>query len=344
MGVSVLNNIHDVANRAGVSTMTVSRVLNNGPVKKETRDRVLSAIEELNYVPNQFAKSMVSQSGARILALVMPDIINPFYTNVARGVEDVANKNNYTLIICNHDDDPLKEAKYFKSLLSLKVDGFLIIPSGDSTKKQLKMIEGQRKPHIMIDRKPQNYIGDYVGGDSFNGAIELMQHIISLNHTSIGFINGPPSISTSRDRFEGYKQALQLNGLTYSNELVYEGESFDELSAERALEAFLALENRPTAIFASNNNMAVGFIRALRKRNMDIPKDFAISCFDKLETGDLVKPTMTTAVQPAYNFGTIATQLLLERIEGNPVEKQRTIILRPELEAGESTLGFIHRS
>ena len=150
--------------------MTVSRVLNNSaPVKEETRQRVEEAIESLNYLPNRLARSMVSQSGASILALIMPDIVNPFYTSVARGVEDTARKNNYTLIICNHDDDAEKELEYFRTVLSLKVDGCLLIPSGDKTKKSMRLLADHNCPLVLIDRHPSAYTGDYVAGSPIRG-------------------------------------------------------------------------------------------------------------------------------------------------------------------------------
>lgn len=335
-----MTTIVDIAKHCNVSPMTVSRVINNsGPVKEETRNRILKAIEELNYLPNTMAKSMAGQN-TRILSLIVPDIVNPFYTNVCRGVEDTARKNNYTVIICNHDDDSAKEKEYIRTLLSVKVDGFLLIPGGDFTKNHIKLISEHRKPFVMIDRKPRGYIGDYVSGDSYNGAIELVNHLVERSHRRIALINGPLRTSTARDRLAGYKRALEMNQIPFDESLVFEGTGFDEKSAEEAMKLFLALENRPTAIFASNNFVAVGVIRYLRQLNMDVPQDFALACFDKIESMDLIKPTITMAVQPAYNFGTIATQLLLERIEGAIVENQRNIVLRPEILVGESTMGI----
>ncbi len=323
--------------------MTVSRVLNNSaPVKDETRQRVEEAIESLNYLPNRLARSMVSQSGASILALIMPDIVNPFYTSVARGVEDTARKNNYTLIICNHDDDAEKELEYFRTLLSLKVDGCLLIPSGDKTKKSMRLLADHNCPSVLIDRHPSAYAGDYVAGDSFNGAVDLVGLFVSGGHRRIAFINGPTSISTARDRFFGYKFGLEQHGMNFDPELVYTGKNFDPNTAVAALDQFLALIDPPTAVLGANNFIAIGFIRAVRKRGMDIPRHFALACFDKIEPMDLVKPTVTMAIQPAYNFGTIATQLLLEKLEGVPVETPRRIILRPEIVIGESTRDFVH--
>jgi LacI family transcriptional regulator len=338
-------SMQDVARLAEVSPMTVSRVLNNSaPVKEETRQRVKEAIERLNYLPNRLARSMVSQSGARILALIMPDIVNPFYTSVARGVEDTTNKNNYTLIICNHDDDADKEAEYLRSLLSLKVDGCLLIPSGDKAKKAMQLLIDHSCPVVLIDRHPSAYAGDYVAGDSFNGSADLVKLFVSRGHRRIGFINGPTRISTARDRFSGYKDGLEQNGISFDTDLVYTGSSFEPKIAVAALDRFVALSNPPTAVLAANNFIAIGFIRAVRERGMDVPSHFALACFDKIEPMDLVKPTVTMAIQPAYNFGTIGTQLLLERLEGVPVERPRRIILRPEIVIGESTKGFVHKS
>ena len=154
-------SIQDVAKLAQVSPMTVSRVLNkSAPVKVETRQRVEQAIENLRYVPNRLASSIASQSGANILALIMPDIVNPFYTSVARGVEDTARKNHYTVIICNHDDNGEKESAYFQTVLSMKVDGCLIIPSGDRTKKAMQLLTDHSCPFVLIDRHPSTYQGD----------------------------------------------------------------------------------------------------------------------------------------------------------------------------------------
>ena len=337
-------SMQDVARLARVSPMTVSRVLNNSaPVKEETRQRVQEAIEHLNYLPNQLARSMGSKSGARILALIMPDIVNPFYTSVARGVEDTARKNDYTLIVCNHDDDAEKELEYFRTVLSLKVDGCLLIPSGDRAKKTMRLLTDHNCPLILIDRHPSAYGGDYVAGDSFNASADLVKLFISGGHRRIALINGPTRISTARDRFFGYKFALEQNGITFDPDLVYTGEKFDAKVAVAALDQFLALSDPPTAVFAANNFIAIGFIRAARARGMDVPTHFALSCFDKIEPMDLVKPTMTMAIQPAYNFGTIATQLLVEKLAGVPIETPRKLILRPEIVVGESTKGFIHR-
>ncbi len=337
-------SMQDVARLARVSPMTVSRVMNkSAPVKEETRQRVEEAIASLNYLPNRLARSMVSQSGASILALIMPDIVNPFYTSVARGVEDTARKNKYTLIICNHDDDAEKEAEYFRTVLSLKVDGCLLIPSGDRAKKSMRLLADHHCHFVLIDRHPSAYAGDYVAGDSFNGAVDLVGLLVAGGHRRIAFINGPISISTARDRFHGYKSGLEQHRIDFDPELVYTGENFDPRIAEAALEQFLALADPPSAVIGANNFIAIGFIRAVRERGMDIPTHFALACFDKIEPLDLIKPTVTTAIQPAYNFGTIATQLLLEKLEGRPVETPRKIILRPEIVIGESTKNFVHK-
>jgi LacI family transcriptional regulator len=336
-------SIQDVAQLAGVSPMTVSRVLNNSArVKAETRQRVQKAIESLNYLPNRLARGMVSQSGANILALIMPDIVNPFYTSVARGAEDTARKNGYNLIICNHDDEAEKELAYFRTVLSLKVDGCLLIPSGDRAMKSMRLLTDHHCHFVLIDRRPSAYEGDYVAGDTFNGAVDLVGLLVGDGHRRIAFINGPPTISTARDRAHGYKSGLEQNGIAFDPRLVYTGEYFDPKIAISALDQFLVLSDPPTAVIGANNFIAMGFIRAIRKLGMDVPSHFALACFEKIEPMDLISPTMTAAIQPAYNFGTIATQLLLEKLEGVPVETPRKIILRPEIVIGDSTRKFVH--
>jgi len=226
----------------------------------------------------------------------------------------------------------------------LKIDGFLIIPGGDFTMKHLRMIIEHQRPVVMVDRKPKGYVGDFVAGDSFYGAVELVEHLVARSHRKIAFVNGPTTISTARDRLEGYKYALQKHGIPYKAEYVYEGSSFNEEMGELAVNHFLTLPEKPTAVFAANNFIAIGIIRALRRRNMDVPNDIALSCFEKIEVSDMIKPTVTAMIQPSYNFGTIATQLLLERIEGLQIETPRQIILRPEMILGESTEQYVFPS
>ena len=331
-------NIHDVARLAAVSPMTVSRVLNrSAPVKEDTRIRVEQAAKRLNYLPNRLAGSIVSKRGARIVGLVMPDIVNPFYTSVARGAEDTARSNNHTLIICNHDDDPDKEVEYFRSLLSLRVDGFLWIPSGDRARRHLRLLSDHQTRFVLIDRRPKGFCGDYVGGDNVDGAMALVQLFISKGHRRMAFVGGPLQISTARDRLAGYKMALEQNRIQYDPDLVYMGENFTSSIAEAALTHFLGLAQPLTAVLAANNAIAIGFLRALRKRGMDVPQDLVLACFDRIDAMDLIRPTITMAVQPAYNFGTIAAQLLFERLRNVVSEGHRTILLRPEISIGTST-------
>ncbi len=331
-------NINDIAKLANVSPMTVSRVINNSVlVKEETRKKVQKIIDELNYIPNKLAQNMVKQKGTSVLGLIIPDISNQFYTSVARGVEDIARKSNFTLILCNHDDDESKEYDYVCTLMSSRVDGFLVIPSGDRGKKSFRLLTQSNFPVVMIDRQPKGFSFDYVGGDSINSASKLIAHFAQLGHSRIGFINGPKHISTARDRLTGYKQGLKSVNLPFESELVFEGNSFAAEIANLALDKFLKLPDPPTAILAANNFIALGFIRAARNLKLHVPNHFSLACFDRFENMDLISPTLTMAVQPAYNFGSIATQLLLERLEGKNVEKNRKIILSSEFIVGNSS-------
>src|SRR5262249_51858141 len=157
------------------------------------------------------------------------------------------------------------------------------IPSGDKAKKTMRLLTDHNCPLILIDRHPSAYGGDYVAGDSFSGAADLVRLFVSAGHNRIALINGPTRISTARDRFYGYKFALEQNGISFDPDLVYTGDKFDTKVAVAALDHFLALSDQPTAVLAANNFIAIGFIRAARARGMDVPTDFALSCFDKIE-------------------------------------------------------------
>jgi LacI family transcriptional regulator len=279
----------------------------------------------------------------RILALIVPDIVNPFYASVAGGVEATARKKNCRLFICHHNDDSEKESGYFEAIISMKIDGCLLIPSGDKTNRSIQLLADHDLPFVMIDRYPNGSAGDYVGGDSLNGAVDLVELFVSDGHRRIALINGPKSISTARDRFFGYKLGLEQNGIRFDSELVYTGKSFDPRIAGAALDQFLSLADPPTAVLAANNLLALEFVRAVRERGMDIPSHYALACFDQIEPIDLVKPTVTMAIQPAYEFGALAVRWLLEKLDGVPVEAGRRVILRPEIKVGESTKGFVQR-
>ncbi|MGC8878879.1 MAG: LacI family DNA-binding transcriptional regulator, partial [Anaerolineae bacterium] len=196
--------IRDVARRAGVAPITVSRVINNsGYVSQETRARVEAAIAELRYVPNTLARSLRFKK-TRVLALIVTDITNPFWTTVARGVEDVANAHGFSLILCNTDEDEAKQDAYLQVLLQKRVDGFILVPAR-STAEPVLTIQTQKVPVVVLDRRIPGVAVDVVRSDSEGGAYRLVTYLLALGHRHIAALSGPPTISTAVDRVAGYR-------------------------------------------------------------------------------------------------------------------------------------------
>ena len=204
--------IHDVAKLAGVAPITVSRVINNsGYINDKTREKVEAAIAKLGYVPNVLARSLKSKR-TNTLALVVTDITNPFFTIIARGVEDTAGDAGFNVIFCNTDESQEKEDNYVQVILQKQVDGILLVPAGSNT-KSIQIIKDQGTPLVILDRRIDNTDVDIVRGDSIGGARLLTQHLIDLGHRHIALINGPHNVSTAEDRLIGYKQVMEENGL-----------------------------------------------------------------------------------------------------------------------------------
>lgn len=323
-------NIIDVAKLAKVSPMTVSRVLNqSGYVKEETKQRVLKAMKEVNFIPNGLARSLVSQK-SKTIALIVPDITNPFFTTIARGTEDIARKNGYHVILSNTDEDSAKEQEYVDMCLSLRVDGVIIASAGDKSKANLEKLKIFKIPFVCIDREVEGIDADLIIGDSVAGSSALTQHLIDLGHRHIAYVAGPFSVSTSRYRFQGYKETLLKNGIKYNPAYLKET-SYNLFPKTPIVEDLLACEPKPTAIFASNNSVASQIVRELRERKLRVPEDIAIVAFDELEPYAIAEPFLTSAIQPSYNFGSLAVQLLLERIDDVRIKQFRKIVLEPEI-------------
>lgn len=327
--------IYDVAKQAKVSAMTVSRVINNtGKISDKTRAKVKRVMEELHYVPNSMARGLVLQE-TKILSLLITDITNPFYTTLARGAEDAAMKRGYKLLFSNSDEDVAKENEYVDMVLSTRVDGVLFAPAGDESLGHLEKLRKHGIPFVLIDREVPGIDSDMVLGDSKEGAKKLVEKLIAFGHKRIAMINGSLSISTARHRFTGYKEALKLNDIAFDEAIVCEAgySRTGDSRTSAAIDRLLALGQRPTAIFAANNFLAIEAIRALRDRGVQVPEQISVVCFDDLELASVIDPFLTVAAQPAYQFGTIGVQLLLERISASSqdVTDYRTIILPSEL-------------
>jgi LacI family transcriptional regulator len=319
-------NIQDVARRAGVAPITVSRVINNnGYVSEETRQRVEAAIDELHYIPNALGPSLRSKR-TLTLALVLSDITNPFWTTVARGVEDAANKQGYHIIIGNTDESPHKQEEYLTFLMKKQVDGFLVVPVSS---RSLDVLQKRRVPFVVIDRHIPDEQFDSVRGDSANGAYALTRHLLTLGHRRIAIISGQEYLSTASDRVAGFLKALQDAGVSDAPQ-VYWGEFNQETGYDYARQA-LKSKPRPTAIFASNNFIAIGAVRALHEAGMRIPEDMSVVAFDDLPPAITIDPFFTVAAQPAYEMGQQAAELLLARLAGSGPDGFQEIVLPVEI-------------
>lgn len=320
-------NIQDVAKHANVSPMTVSRVINSsGYVREETRKRVLDAMNELNYIPNHLARSLVVHK-TQTIALIVPDITNPFFTIVSRGTEDMARQNGYRVMLCNSDEDPIKEREYVEMCMSMRVDGVIIAPSGDNSKANLEIIERFGIPYVCVDREVQGVNPDLICGDNFYGSYQLTKHLAELGHERIAIVTNLET-STGRLRLEGYQRALQDTGLTFYPEFVTEC-SYKSVSQEYLVDKWWNLEHRPTAVFAANNFVAMELYKGLNKRGVRVPDDFAMTCFDDITS--FPEEFFTTAKQPSYNFGSLAMQVLVDRLKGLSSSTPRKIVLQPEI-------------
>ena len=319
--------IHDVANHAGVSAMTVSRVINESPrVSVDTRRRVQASIAKLGYVPNRLARGLIQRkTGA--FGVIVPDVANPFFTLVVRGVEQVAWRAGYHVILCDTQGDLDRERGYLEDMVSFQVDGVLIAPVGDRSRPQLRLLTRNNVPFVLIDRSIAGFDGDLVQGDSVAGARQLVEHLIGLGHRRIGMITESPEVSTARDRVQGYREALEGAGVEFDPELVAESSAIDPDVACEATSRLLALADPPSAIFAVNNIAVVGVVEAARQHGLEIPDDLGLVCFDDIEHVSRLYPFLTVMAQPAETFGTIATQLLLDRLSGRVGQRRRIVVL-----------------
>lgn len=320
-----MSTIADVAKRAGVSAMTVSRVINNsGYISQETRQRVEQAIAELGYVPNALARGLRFKQ-TKTLALVLTDITNPFFTTLARGVEDTASAQGFSVIFCNTDESKEKETSYLNVLVQKQVDGVLLVPA-QSAPESVTFLRERGVRFVVLDRRIPDTDTDTVRGDSEQGAYALVRHLLELGHRRIAALSGPEVVSTAADRVAGYRRALAESGLMPEPELVRYG-SFTQESGYRMAQAALALAQPPTALVTGNNFIAIGALRALREAGLRVPDDISLVTFDDLPAAVIIDPFLTVAAQPAYEMGRRATALLLERLaEGGPPAPQEIVL------------------
>jgi LacI family transcriptional regulator len=323
--------MRDVARLAGVSSMTVSRVLSGAPhVSAGTRRRVEAAVTQLEYVPNGLARGL-SRRRTGTIGVVVPDIGNPFFTLVVRGAEEAAARTGNHVILCNTQGALDRERRHLEDLLGFRVDGVLIAPVGDPSRPHLALLTRNRVPYTLVDRSVAGARGDLVVGDNVAGARRLVEHLIGRGHRRIALVTESSTVSTARERLLGYREALGEAGLALEQELVVESSAIDRHLAREAASRLLDLPDRPSAIFAVNNVTAIGVAEAAREKGLEIPSDLGLVCFDDIESAALLDPFLTVFAQPAETFGTVAVQLLLDRIAGRQGDRDRRVVLPGDL-------------
>ena len=322
----------DVADLAGVSTATVSRVLNNHPhVTDETRSKVLGAMEQLGYQPSRVARRLRMET-THILGLII-DIANPFFTSVVCGIEDVAYANQYSLLLCNSDDDPARESLYVDVLQAERVAGIIIAPTDENSTFYEPLLRNGVSI-VAMDRRLRPFDVDTVLVNNVKGAYQATSHLIRLGHRRIGLIGGPSRITTGRERQEGYEKALSEHGLEPDQRLIKVGDFKQDSGYQRACE-LLEMEEPPTAIFTANDLMTLGALNAIHEKGLKIPRDVAIVGFDDMPWAPSLDPPLTAVAQPTYELGCTAANLLLQRI----ADQDREIVemkLEPTLIIRES--------
>jgi LacI family transcriptional regulator len=322
--------MREVGERAGVSAMTVSRVINGREgVDVETQKRVEAAIAALDYVPNRIARGLISQK-TQTIGLIVPDVVNPFFAPVVRGAESAARKAGYRVLLCNSEGDLRLEREYIEDLVSHRVEGLLLAPASDRSRSAILSLLRGGFPLVLIDRALPDTDCDLIVSDNAVGAKRLVEHLVAVGHRSIAHVTDSEDTSTGRERLQGYREALEDAGIPFQGELVIRT-TVDRIGGYRATQEILSRANLPTAIFTVNNMTAVGAMEALRERDLSVPNDIGLVCFDDVEHLAVLSPFLTVIDQPAETFGSLGAQLLLERIAGKASSRARRIVLQTDL-------------
>jgi DNA-binding LacI/PurR family transcriptional regulator len=322
--------LHEVALRADVSVSTVSRVLNvPAQVSADTRVRVERAIEELGYRPSRVARRLRIRRGrAHIVGLIIPDIQNPFYSDIVRGVEDVAYDRDYAVILCNSDENRSREEFYLNVLVSESADGVILPPIGGDEQAAARL-SSLPLPVVCLDRKLGRLTVDTVVVDNRQGAFDATDHLIRLGHRRIALLDGPTGLSSFRERRDGYLAALREHDIPVDEELLVSGQPRQE-DGRRMAERLLAVEPRPTAVFAASNLLTLGALETIRDRALEVPRQVAVVGFDDAPWAGLLLCPLTTVSQPSYEMGRRAAQLMFDRLD-EPARSPALVVLAPSL-------------
>jgi len=330
--------IRDVAARAGVSPSTVGRAIGGyGYVSEKVRQKVLKVVKEINYYPHAIARSLKTGKSC-VIGYLVPSIVNPFFSHIARGIQDITSMHNYNLVLCNTGHDSNKTRSFVKMLLESRVGGVIhSLPSGDETKHLVDSLYERGVPVVVASGSGRLKYIDRVLSNRLQGAMEAAKYLLELGHVDIGVIAVKNS-TTSSLRLEGYRRALKEKGLPINNSLISEGLSYSDSEGNgyTQMKMLLTRLKRPTAVLAFNDLMAVGALQAAEEGGFLIPQDLSLIGFDDT-FATLTRPQLTSVALPMYEIGKVATQILFDRILKHNEGKPKEIILAEKLVVRKST-------
>lgn len=325
----------DVARLAGVSISTVSHVINQTRfVSDDLAQRVLAAMNELNYQPNEVARSLRTKR-THIVALVIPDITNPYFPEIARGVQDVAEENKCVVIVCNTDRDLKRERSFLNTLRQQRVDGIILNPS-NVTLFDLQELQRAQIPVVLIGSQIDHPDFDVVMVDNLQGGVDAVKYLYDLGHQRVAFIGGPRASSSGGQRLQGYLRALNECSLPLQQALITEG-PFTHEGGYQCMQQILNQDPRPSAVFAASDVMAIGALMAIQDSGLQIPQDVSLVGFDDIDQVSITTPKLTTIAQPQYQTGEVAGRLLFNQIGGAPHLQRQKIVLEHRLVVRAST-------
>lgn len=317
--------IIDVARHARVSITTVSHALSgNRPVAEATRARIERSIRELGYRPNAFARGLRTER-SHMVALIIPDITNPYYPTLARGMQDALHSGGYQMFVCSTDARREQERKFLTDALQRRVDG-IALAAFATTARTLAPVLRASLPVVSIGPTIQHSKVDCVRTDDVAGSRDATGYLIEKGYEPIGMIGGPPGMSPSDNRLEGHRVALRAARIRFEPRLVMIGD-FSRAGGAAAMKELLSRKVRPRAVFCANDLMAIGAMDAVREAGLQLPRDLALVGYDDIEAAALITPALTTIVNPAYEMGNACGGLLLERMSGKHRGARREIVV-----------------
>lgn len=307
-------NIKDIAKLAGVSSATVSRVLNNnGPVKEDTRRRILQIVEESKFVPNAVARNLSNESLINNIGLIVPNIDNPFFATIAKGVSAAADECGYNVFLFSSSEDAEKELRFLKTSWEQRLRGILLTPVVENHTVNRSFVLRLPIPVVMVDREVYNTSLDGVFSDDVEGAYNAVEALILNGHTKIAQIIGPMTTKPGRARLEGYKQALQAYGIPFREEYIVEGH-FQQEDSYEGMRKLMRLKNPPTAIFSANNMTSLGALKYMKENGLRLGRDISMVGYDDIDALQYTDLNLSTVSRPVEEMGYEAMMLLHERI------------------------------